>query len=88
MQVIFPANCTTEASRLSFCYKLDEALRQEHNAKGADYRNGVITKAEWETYLTTVFEPRSKAIHAEIGKARAAAGTGTFWTPDLTTDIA
>lgn len=88
MTVNFPVNCITEASRLSFCFRLDELLRIEHNLKGKQYQDGLITKTDWENYLKNTFEPKSRAIHEDININRAIAEKSTYWdTADIKTNI-
>ncbi len=88
MKLTFPAECKNEASRLSFAYRAQELLRQEHNAMGKKFRTGQITKAEWDDYLRLTFEPRSAAIASALLQARQDAFDGAFWKPDLDRDIA
>lgn len=80
MTVKYPLNCVTEASRLSFCYRLDELLRIRHNDMGQKYRSGLISKAEWNTFLANEFEPKSRAIHDGINTNRGAAEKSIYWT--------
>ena len=88
MEILYPVDCITEASRLSFCFRLDELLRIEHNAMGAKLRQGLITDIEWKTYLKNTFEQKSKAIHAGINVNRAIAEKSTFWvSASITKDI-
>lgn len=79
MRIVYPINCNTEASRLSFCYRLDELLRLRHNAMGQKYRDGLITEAEWNIFLKNEFEPKSMAIHQDINVNREIAGKSVFW---------
>ena len=79
MIITYPTNCATEASRLSFCFRLDELLRLEHNAMGAKYQAKLITDTEWKDYLVNVFEVKSKAIHDGININRGIASKSTFW---------
>ena len=41
MEITFPANCTTEASRMAWCYRAQEKLRKLHNWIGVWYREGI-----------------------------------------------
>ena len=88
MEIIYPIDCVTEASRLSFCFRLDELLRLEHNLKGSQYKSGLITKIEWDIYLKDTFTVKSKAIHIGINNNRVIAEKSTFWsTASITKDI-
>ena len=44
MKITFPINCTTEASRMAWCYRAEEKLRLIHNA----------FSRWWDTGLTLV----------------------------------
>src|SRR3990172_1862464 len=88
MIVSYPLSATTEASKLSVCYRLDEQLREEHNAFGDLYRAGQLVdtgidalhnEALWIDYQMYIFEPKSKAIHFEIGKNRELASKSIYW---------
>lgn len=46
MVVTFPVNCTTDASRMAWCYRAQEKLRKFHNVMGDWFRDG-ITEAKW-----------------------------------------
>ena len=48
MKIKFPVNCLSEASRWSFCVKLNEVLRLDHNASGQSFRD---KRLELHTYL-------------------------------------
>lgn len=87
MIVKYPDTATTEASRLSVCYKLQELLRLEHNEMGAKYRAGEITKAEYTDYLKNVFEPTFKTIDREANINRELAEKGTLWAVTLKTAV-
>jgi hypothetical protein len=53
----FPSKLTDE-DKIKFLYRAVELLRLEHNQKGADFRKGKITEAEWKDYVKNSFEPR------------------------------
>jgi hypothetical protein len=86
MKVNFPLDCSTEASRLSFCYRAQELLRIQHNETGAEFKASRITKAEWKAYMAA-FEEKSEAIIAALLAAQQEAMSGEFWNPDLERDI-
>jgi len=46
MEITFPANCTTDASRMAWCYRAQEKLRKFHNVMGKWFRGG-ITETVW-----------------------------------------
>ena len=50
VKVKFPIAKVQSKDRLSFCLALKEALRQEHNIKGTQFRNKEITEKAWLTY--------------------------------------
>jgi len=87
MKVVYPVTATTEASKLSFCYRLDGLLRLEHNDMGAKFMSGQITEVEWLDYLKNTFELQSQAIHFEINKNREIASKSTYWAVNLKTAI-
>jgi hypothetical protein len=45
MIVTFPAECTTEALRLTWCYRAQEILRLVHNGMGKWFREGLTENA-------------------------------------------
>jgi len=55
--------------KFKFLYRTAELLRLEHNAKGKEFRDGVITEAEWEEYKKSFFA-RHKKILNEINQIR------------------
>ena len=67
--VTIPSDITNK-DRLKYLYRAVELLRLEHNAKGKQYRDGVISKKDWEVFVATSFEPRSKRIFVEINKIK------------------
>lgn len=87
MIVKYPNTATTEASRLSVCFRLDELLREEHNAMGVKFQVGEITETTWKTYLKDEFEVKSRAIHAGININREIASKGTFWNVSIKTAV-
>lgn len=62
----YPTLATTTQDKLEFCYIAQEKLRIEHNAKGKDYRDGKISKAQWEAYLKDSFMEKSVAITRDL----------------------
>lgn len=51
----------TPVEKMRWLHRAIELLRLQHNNKGADFRNGVITEQEWNEYLVT-FENRNKKL--------------------------
>lgn len=51
---------------INFAYSAQEKLRFLHNQKGQDYKDGKISKQQWEDWKEDYFEPRSSAISIEI----------------------
>ena len=82
-----PPDKTTWATRLAFATAAREKLRQEHNAKGADYRAGRITRAEWDDYVNNTFRPRSAAISNAINDLRMHPPAVDLGEVDLARDI-
>jgi len=66
MELVIPETKATWPERLAFATAAREALRLQHNAKGADFRAGRITKEAFETYVAETFRPRSAAISEAI----------------------
>ena len=62
----YPVTAITTQDKLEFCYIAQEKLRLEHNAKGKDYREGKITKAEWNEYLSIIFNPKLDLIIGDL----------------------
>ena len=78
MKLIYPLTATTEASKLSVCFRLDQLLREDSGVMLFKFKAGEITEAEWKAYLKNTFEPSSTAIHQEIGKNIATIKTGAY----------
>ncbi len=55
---------------MAFCYAAREALRRQHNANGAAFRAGVISRDQWEAYLAGDFFPKDHAIAEAEGRIR------------------
>lgn len=77
MSIKFPAECITEAQRLSFSFKLDEVLRLWHNVQCAG-----MSPTEAREFFQNIFFPKSSAVHKEKNDNIAEAKLGTFWFPD------
>ena len=81
--MIFPADCTTPADRTEYAYRAQELLRLKHNKVGKDFDDGVISKDEWNSFLTSSFNPASDNIVAAILEARALLKQSKRWVIDI-----
>ncbi|MBN1830298.1 MAG: hypothetical protein JW884_14290 [Deltaproteobacteria bacterium] len=66
-----PTECKTDLEKTEYWTRAQELLRLEHNEMGVQFRDGKITKKEWEKYRKESFLPRSKKIHKELNESRA-----------------
>lgn len=94
MTLKMPVGCTTEASRLSFTYRTLELLRLRFNQEGTRFRNGDITRAEFDAWQNSWYRPRFLAAHEALGANRTLAHDGKTpqggdapWNPDIDTDF-
>lgn len=69
LQIIYPNGITEARDKFEFLCSLKKALVEMHNQKGQDYKNGVITKDEWGTWISSYFEPRLDLIDSEMSNA-------------------
>jgi len=53
---------TTLESKYGFAIACREKLRLEHNARGAKYKAGTMTREEWSSYLVNEFNPKMAKI--------------------------
>lgn len=51
----------TAPQKVRILYRIIERLRLRHNEVGDNYRNGVITEAQWKAFLE-VWEPRVQRV--------------------------
>ncbi len=58
------------ALKYAYTYIVQELLRFRHNEEGAKFRNGEITKAEWEKFLKNWYTPRSDTVTADLLELR------------------
>lgn len=94
MKIKFPANCNTEASRLSFSYRLQQKLLDDQKIKSDQLGSGDMTRAEYDIYEKNVFLPKLQAITYSMGMAKSEArrgvdrdGNNTPWTPSIDRDF-
>ncbi len=66
----FPLTANTLTEKLEYAYASQEKLRLEHNEMGRQYREGIITKTEWKTYLDVEFDPLNRELSYFIGPNR------------------
>ena len=67
-----------EGTKLSLGYYLFGELAKEHTAKGAEFKAGTITPAEWDAYKKDVFDVRVQAIGDFIAEEKVKAKATTF----------
>ena len=79
---------TTLDAKLYWCELVREKLRREHNAKGADFRDGKLTKEQWEAYLSDDFGPKNTATSEAILAVRAVPKTDARAKDDADADMA
>lgn len=79
----YPIDCITPAERTEFCYRAQELLRLRHNVMGKKYKDGKITKEQWERFLKEKFEPLSQKICKGITDNRALFFKSTKYLIDL-----
>jgi len=78
----YPLLVDKQIEQIEYAYRAKELLRLEHNEVGKTYRDGIITREEWQNYLKNEFDPRSKIIEFEV--SRLAKGL-KFSVPSTTT---
>jgi|APSaa5957512535_1039671.scaffolds.fasta_scaffold28984_3 hypothetical protein len=74
----------TDDEKLKFLYRVSEKLRLEHNNKGKDFKDGVITKVEFNTYIKNNFLVKQKIVLREINLIKDALD---FFNPDKRDEI-
>lgn len=63
-------NYLSNSDKYGQLYRLYELLRLEHNKKGEQLKNNIITKQEYDNYIKNDFEPKHELIINEILKYR------------------
>jgi hypothetical protein len=66
-----PAELSTFEDRYSYGERVRERLRRLHNEKGTDFREGRISRAEWEAFLAEEFDPKNSAVTDAVLGLRA-----------------
>ena len=69
-KVNYPTTVVTIGEKWMFLQKLYEALRRDLNAKGKQFRDGVITEAQFRNYQAGEFMEKEDAIMLEINALR------------------
>ena len=71
-KVKYPSGVNDNQKKIEYLYNVEEALRVQHNAKGKDFKDGVISKQEWEDYKKNEFEAKREHIINDMVKAKTA----------------
>ncbi len=82
-----PTSVVTNENKIAYSYRAQEKLRLLHNIKGKDFREGRLTKEQWESWKTSYFEPRNAAISLQIIEAKKTLKTATIYTVDMEKDF-
>ena len=69
-QLNYPFLVYSAEKRAAFAQRAQEELRLVHNVKGKEFRDGVITEAEWNIWKEGWFKPRQRAISMAISEIR------------------
>ena len=69
-KVKYPTTIKKDSTKLEFLYNAQEALKVQHNAKGLDFTNGIISKQEWEDYRKNDFKVKDEHIGNGIMEMR------------------
>ncbi len=83
MALTFPDVVNTPADRTEYAYRSQELLRLLHNEMGKKFRDGVISKREWNSFLTETFQPASNKISDAIGEEREKLKRSSRWAIDI-----
>ena len=84
-QIVYPPGKDTWALRVAHLLAAQEALRRQHNARGADCLAGRITEAELSYYHYAEFAPRMDAIAEAISSLKHQPDAADLADVDLTT---
>uniref|UniRef100_A0A6M3KZB6 Uncharacterized protein n=1 Tax=viral metagenome TaxID=1070528 RepID=A0A6M3KZB6_9ZZZZ len=58
------------ALKYAYTYIVQELLRLKRNEVGADFRDGLITEQEWQSFLRNWYEPRSNVVINDLLELR------------------
>jgi hypothetical protein len=61
-----PTQLTTNKEKLKFLLRVKSKIIEEHNLKGADFREKKITETEFRKYQKENFEPRLEKLLAQL----------------------
>ena len=70
MNIKYPNNIKSNLDKLSYVYRLQGLLIEEHNQKGVDFKNKSISRQDWDNYKRGQFQEKMDAITKEICKYR------------------
>ena len=76
--IIMPVGLQELAQKYAYTYIVQELLRLRHNEEGAKFREGKISKEEWEDFSNNWFKPRSDAVSEDILELRGAIKAACF----------
>lgn len=76
----YPLLADEDIEKLEWVYHAEEVLRLEHNEMGRQYREGIITEAQWNEYLALSFNEKSKWLGYEKATLRNNLGYSTMDT--------
>ena len=79
----YPVGADTDEKKMEFAFIAEEKLRLHHNMMGAKFKNGEITKAEWQTYLKEEYKPRWRVIVEALSSTENKLHKSVKWEVDL-----
>lgn len=83
MALIFPVDCKTPAERTEYAYRCQELLRLRYNEMGQKFRDGKLSKVDWDNFQKNVSEPATNEVVRAIGKYREFLKQSKRWTIDI-----
>ncbi len=66
----YPVSVVSDSEKYAYLYRLQQLLLLAHNEKGRQFRDEEITEAQWISYQSDEFDPKSAKISEEICKYR------------------
>ena len=72
---------------VEYSYRTQELLRLEHNRMGLEFKDEIISKAEWIAWQEDYFLPRSAAISKKITVAKDQLKKSIKYDIDLDSDF-